>query len=137
MNFSQVLTITSLVSVQWPPIYRQVQDYLGKLTNIFDVDTVGAECFSPEFAKWDNRFMVTVAGFGGLALCVVAAMIVISCVARKAPPSATAAFPAAFPAAAFQGGARLALTDFAAIVRTNQRTTVWHDSSSHVYLTCT
>ena len=57
MNFSQVLTITSLVSVQWPPIYRQVQDYLGKLTNIFDVDTVGAECFSPDFAAWDNRFM--------------------------------------------------------------------------------
>ena len=55
MNFSQVLTITSLVSVQWPPIYRQVQDYLGKLTNIFDVDTVGAECFSPEFAKWARQ----------------------------------------------------------------------------------
>ena len=97
LNFSQVLALTTLVSVQWPPMFRKAADWFSKLTNVFDVDSVGPECFSPQFTNWDNRFMVTVAGFSGISLSVVAAMVVVSFVART-PPLPANGLPAAHAA---------------------------------------
>ena len=69
-SFAQNLVILALLPSVLPDLYREAIDWFNKLTNVFDLETVGPECFAGTFG-WDARF--------GLTMAVLLAPLIITC----------------------------------------------------------
>ena len=63
VNYTQNLALVSLIPIEYPKLYLDAMQFLTKITNLLNVETVGPECHAEWMKNWDIRTLGTLGFF--------------------------------------------------------------------------